>query len=177
MRRELFIHFCFWFSAFVLISLLRHFLTLGSWPFWIGGLVGIILPDLDHVIYVYFIKPQDLTSQRINYLIDKKEFVRSVELLYETRNERKGLIFHTIFFQLIFLVLTFWVLTSSGSLFGWGLTLSFAIHLSVDQIIDIMELKNLENWFNYLPFKLDIKQSQIYVGVASTLVLLFGILL
>jgi len=177
MRRELFIHFCFWFAAFVFISILRHLLVLGFWPFWLGGLVGIILPDVDHLIYVYFVKPQDLTSQRINYLVNKKEFIRSVELLYETRTERKDLIFHTIFFQLIFLVLTFWMLTSSGSLFGWGLVLSFAIHLSVDQLIDLTELGSLDNWYTYLPFRFDLKQSKIYLGVSSALVLLFGIML
>lgn len=177
MRRELFIHFSFWFASFVFIAFFRHFLSLYAWPFWVGGLLGIILPDIDHIIYVYFVKPEELTSQRVNYLVNKKEFVRSMELLYETRTERKNLIFHTIFFQLIFLVLMFWILTSSGSIFGWGLVLSFAAHLSVDQLIDIVELGSFENWFNYLPYRLDFKQSKIYLGVSSALFFIFGAIL
>ena len=147
------------------------------WPFVLGGLFGIILPDVDHILYVYFIKPQDLSSQRVNYLVNKKELIRGVELLYETRNERKGLIFHSILFQLIFLVLTFWIVSSSGSFFGMGLTLSFALHLSVDQLIDITELGNLDNWFSNLPFKLDLKQSKIYTGTVAAMVLIFGMFL
>ncbi len=144
-------------------------------PFWLGGIVGLILPDLDHVIYVYFIKPTDLTSQRINYLVNKKELTRGVELLYETRVERTGLIFHTIFFQLIFFVLTFWMLSSSGSNFGKGMVLSFILHLSVDQLIDLNDLKSLGNWFTYLPFKLDLRQSKVYWVIMLVLISGVGI--
>jgi len=177
MRRELFLHFSFWFAFFIFITLVRQYINLNYWPFWIGGLLGVFLPDIDHIIYVYFVQPQELTSQRVGYLMDKKEVKRSVELLYETRSERRGLIFHTIFFQIIFLVLTFWMMSSSGSLFGQGLVLSFALHLSVDQIVDLTEMGNLSNWFKNLPFSLDLKQSQIYWLTSTALVVLFGFFL
>lgn len=174
MKRELFIHFSFWFFFFVFVAVVKHYFALNYWSFWLGGLVGIILPDIDHLIYVYFVKPTDLSSQRINYLVNKKELSRSVELLYETRSERRGLIFHTIFFQLIFFILTFWMLSSSGSYFGRGLVLSFIFHLSVDQLIDLNDIKNLENWFTYLPFKLDFKQSKNYWIISTAVILLLG---
>ena len=174
MKRELFIHFSFWFFLFVYIAIAKHYFALNYWQFWLGGLVGIILPDIDHLIYVYFIKPTDLTSQRINYLVNKKQLSRSVELLYETRSERKGLIFHTIFFQLIFFALTFWIFSSSGSYFGRGLTLSFIFHLSVDQLIDLNDLGSLDNWFTNLPFRLDFKQSKAYWIISSAVILLTG---
>lgn len=174
MKRELFIHFSFWFFFFVLVAVVKHYFDLNLWPFWVGGLVGVILPDIDHLIYVYFIKPTDLTSQRINYLVNKKSLARSVELLYETRSERKGLIFHTIFFQAIFFVLTFWMLSSSGSYFGRGLVLSFILHLSVDQLMDLNDDKSLENWFTNLPFKLDYKQSKKYWIISTAIILLIG---
>jgi hypothetical protein len=177
MKRELFIHFSFWFSFFVAIAVIRSYFALPYWSFWFGGLVGVVMPDLDHLIYVYFIKPTDLTSQRINYLVNRKELTRSVELMYETRSERKGLVFHTIFFQLIFFVLTFWMLSSSGSYFGRGLVLSFILHLSVDQLIDFNDMQNLENWFTNLPFKLDLKQSKNYWMISTAIILLFGVLM
>jgi len=176
MRRELFIHLSFWFALFVAVAVVRHYFALGYWAFWVGGLVGVILPDLDHLIYVYFVKPGDLTSQRINYLVNKRELVRSVELLYETRTERKELIFHTIFFQLIFFVLTFWMLSSSGSYFGKGLVLSFIFHLSVDQLMDFDSLKSLDNWFTNLPVKWDLKQSRVYWTTSTAIILLLGFL-
>lgn len=177
MRKELFLHFAYWFSFFVFITLARHYFNLGYWPFWLGGITGIFLPDIDHVIYIYFVKPQELTSQRVNYLLDRHNLRRSVELLYETRTERHSLIFHSIFFQLIFLILTFWMMSSSGSLFGRGLVLSFALHLSVDQIVDLTELGSFDNWFTNLPVRLDLKQSQIYWLISLLIVLIFGFLL
>jgi hypothetical protein len=174
MRRELFVHLAFWFSFFVLVSLVKHFISLSYWPFWLGGLVGVFMPDLDHLIYVFFMSPQELTSQRVGFLWNKREFKRLIELLYETRSERRGLVFHTIFFQIIFLILTFWIMSSSASLFGKGLTLSFALHLSVDQLADLFGMRSLTNWTKSFPISLDLKNSKIYWSVGTALVVLMG---
>lgn len=177
MRREMFLHYSFWFSFFVFVAIAKHYLALPFWGFWLGGIFGTILPDLDHVIYFYLVKPVELTSQRFNFLLEKREIGRMVSLLYETRTERAGLIFHSIFFQLIFLVLTFWMLSSSGSLFGKGMVLAFALHLLVDEAIDLNEMGNLGNWFKNLPVTLDLTQSKIYWVTATALTLGMGFLM
>lgn len=177
MRREIFIHIAFWFSFFVLVSLVNGFVSVSYWPFWVGGALGLILPDIDHLVYVFFMNPQDLTSQRVNFLLRKSEIGRTISLLYETRGERKNLVFHTFLFQAIFLVLTFLIISSSSSIFGIGLVLSFAIHLSVDQLIDLVDLKHLGNWGNILPFELDFPKSKIYFGTMLLLVLAMGLLM
>jgi hypothetical protein len=177
MKRELFVHLSFWFSFFVLISIFKHFLSISYWPFWIGGLIGVLMPDLDHLIYVFFTGPQELTSQRVGFLWGKKDYKRLIELLYETRSERMGLIFHTIFFQIIFLILTFWIMSSSASIFGKGIVLSFALHLSIDQLVDLTDMKNLDNWTRLLPINLDLLKSKLYWSLGTILVLLMGILM
>ncbi len=175
MKRELFIHYAYWFGFFVFIAFLKKYLTLPDWGFWLGGIFGTILPDLDHIIYFYFVSPTDLTAQRFDFLAHKKALKRMAELLYETRAERSGLIFHTIFFQIIFFILTFWMLSSSGSLFGKGLVLAFALHLSIDQLIDLVETDGLKNWMKYLPFGMDEDRMKIYWLASSMLLLFFGI--
>lgn len=177
MRKELFIHFAFWFSYFVVVCLVKHYFNFFYWPFILGGLVGVVLPDLDHLLYFYVVKPEEFTSQREKYLLEKHQIVRSVDLLYETRNERKGLIFHTILFQLIFFVVLFWILSSSGSLLGKGLALSFMFHLSIDQLIDLNNLQSLDNWFTYLPYKLTYYQAKIYWIISTTFVIILSFLL
>lgn len=177
MKRELSIHFIFWLVYFILIFLLKRYFSPSYIPFAIGGLIGVVLPDLDHLIYAYFVKPGDLTSQRINYLVNKSEIKRTIELLYETREERRELIFHSIFFQGIFFVLMFWILSSSGSQLGRGLVLSFMLHLSVDQFIDLKNMNSLSSWFQNLPFKLDLNQSKIYWITTTSLILLMGVLM
>ena len=177
MRKELTVHFVFWLIFFVVIILIRRYFDLSYILFVVGGLLGVVMPDLDHLIYAYFIKPEDLTSQRINYLVNKNEIKRTVELLYETRQERRELTFHSIFFQGIFFILMFWVLSSSGSLLGRGLVLSFMLHLSVDQFIDLKNMNSLSSWFKNLPFGLDFNQSKIYWMVTTSLTVLMGILM
>lgn len=177
MRRELFIHFSFLLSFFIFIAIIKHYLALPYWAFWLGGVVGTLLPDIDHIIYFYFVSPSDLTSQRFNFLLQRKEIGRMFELLYETRSERKGLIFHTIFFQAIFVVLTFLMLTSSGSIFGKGLVLAFYLHLTIDQIIDLVELGNFDNWLKYSPINLDYRGAKIYWTISLVVLLIFGIFL
>lgn len=134
------------------------------------------MPDIDHLLYMY-LRPQELTTQRVGFLISKHDIKRVFTLLYETRSERKDLIFHTAFFQLIFLVLTFWIMTSSGSYFGKGLVLAFSLHLLVDQIVDLTEMGSFDNWLKYLPWRLDLSKAKIYWLFAVILVFLFGIIL
>lgn len=177
MRRELFIHYSFWISFFVFVSIVKRYLALPFWPFWLGGIVGTILPDVDHIIYFYFVSPSELTSQRFNFLAQKKEIVRSVQLLYETRSERSGLIFHSVLFQLIFAVLAFLMLTSSGSLFGKGLVLAFSLHLVIDQIMDLMEMGSFDNWLKNSPIKLNFQGAKIYWTIGLGALLVFGFLL
>lgn len=138
--------------------------------------MGTILPDIDHLLYLY-LRPQELTAQRVGFLIDKHEVKRVLTLLYQTRSERRDLIFHTGFFQLIFLVLTFWILTSSGSLFGRGLVLAFSLHLLIDQIVDLTEMQSFDNWLKYSPWAVDLSKAKLYWLVMVLLLCLFGFLL
>ena len=176
-KKELFIHFAFLISFFILISLFRGYFSLLYWPFWLGGILGTLMPDLDHFLYVYFLRPQELTSQRVNYMLGKGEILKTLDLLAETRYERTKLIFHTIFFQIIFLVLSFLVISSSGSIFGRGLVLAFLLHLSIDQIIDLRETGGFSNWLKDVPFTLDRTRTIYYVVATFLVILLFGFLL
>lgn len=177
MKREIFIHLAVLVSLFIFISITRGYLSLSYWPLWVGALFGTLLPDLDHILYVFFLRPQELTSQRVGYMIGKRDLWGSLELLAETRSERTKLIFHTSTFQLIFIVLTFFVLTSSGSLFGRGLVLAFFLHLLVDQVVDFTSTGNLVNWFKNFPVELDASKQKVYWWVNVVLLLIFAFLL
>lgn len=141
--------------------------------------MGTLLPDLDHVIYSLYLRPQELNSQRISTMLRRKEIWETIKFLAETRNERTRLIFHTATFQIIFLILTFWVITSSGSPLGWGLVLAFTLHLLIDQIVDINETGGLNNWFKNFPLwqPTDRRQATGWWGAGLILLLIFGFLL
>lgn len=179
MKRELTIHISFLVAFFIFIALFRHYFEIRYVLFFIGGVIGTFLPDVDHLIYVWVYRPHELTSQRVNFMMAKREWLPTLNLLYMTRGERNKLVFHSAFFQIIFAILTFWVLTSSGSIFGRGLVLAFGLHLLVDQIIDLTELDTLSNWFNQAPLVMSLsKQKATFYWLANLIiVLIFGFLL
>lgn len=177
MKKEFFIHFASTVVLIIIISLIKQYFSLSYWPLWLGAATGTILPDIDHLIYIYFLAPQELTSQRVNYMVDRHQVWNSFRLLVETRSERKGLIFHNAGFQVLFLILTFLVLSSSGSMFGRGIVLAFALHLSVDQLVDYSSTGALENWFSSFRIVLDSQKLKLYIGGILFLILLSGILL
>ena len=75
-----------------------------------------------------------------NHLVGKGKIIDTFKLLADTRSERKNLIFHTLLFQIVFIILTIFVLTSSASLFGRGLVLAFYLHLAIDMYVDWKEV-------------------------------------
>lgn len=92
-----------------------------------------ILPGLDHFIYIFFIGPQELTSQRIIYLLRNKNFIGAARLLLETRMERVNLIFHSTAFKIVASVLAFWIITSSRNILGKGIILGLVLNLLINQ--------------------------------------------
>lgn len=183
MKKELAQHFFGLIILFVLIFIFKFFnihqlsANLVFVPYLIGGIIGTILPDIDHVIYVYYLRPYEVTSQRVMYEVNKGNLWQSWDILSKTRSERTNLIFHTILFQVLFLILGFLVLSSSSSLLGRGLMVSFLLHLFIDQIIDLRENGNLVNWFKNIPVTLDKMQLNIYLIANFAIILLFGFLM
>ncbi len=173
MRREVFLHLAFLVSFFVLVSVFRGWLALSYWPFWLGGMLGAFLPDVDHLIYVYFLRPEELTSKRADFTLKRGSLRDTAQLLADTRTERETLVFHTIVFQVVFLLLTFLVVTSSGNIFGMGLVLAFSLHFLVDQLVDMGE-GTWKRWLHRLPFDLDKSQFKTYWWIILALVSLFG---
>ncbi len=177
MKKELTIHFGILVIFFLLITILKRWFDISVALFWIGGIVGTLLPDIDHFIYAYYLRPHELTSQRVQYMMQKGDVKRTLSLLATTRGERTNLIFHTAWFQVLFVVLSFWVISSSSSLFGSGLVLGFMLHLVVDQLIDLMKVDTLAHWFRQIPLNWQKEHYTFYALAMFLVVCIFGILL
>lgn len=131
MKKEIFNHLVYFFAYFVFLTIVNSLYSFSYWPLYIGGIVGLFMSYADHLLYVFVFNPQELTSQRVTLLLRSKQYKNALILLHDTWDERKNLIFHTNLFQIIFTILTFWVVSSSGSLFARGLVLSYLLGLVI----------------------------------------------
>lgn len=176
MKKEFLTHLLSTLFFFALITLYRRWFD-NPWylMLWLGGLAGTFLPDVDHLLYTLLTRPQEVTSQRVNHYLSQRQFLPAADLLLRTRHERLKTIFHNAPFQVFFLVFAFFIITSSGSLFGRGLVLAFMLHLLVDQAKDLQTLGSLKHWFEGLAFQLDQTQIAFYWVVNFALLLVFGL--
>lgn len=185
MRRSYVIYIVFLVAYFLLISIYKSLqypeFTQGWFrpeflPFWVGGIVGIFLPDIDHLIYLYFLRPHELTSKRVDSLIRSRNYGQTARLLSQTADERKDLIFHNAPTQAIFWVFTLLVVTSGGSLVGLGLVLGFALHLTLDYAMIVIHKEDPSYWFRKINMKLTNSQYHWYLLGNILLLVIFGLL-
>lgn len=177
MKKDLATHFSFAIALFALITLFNRWFSLDYIPFWVGGIIGTLLPDVDHLIYAYVLKPHEVTSQRVASLISQRQVGKTWDLISATRTERKDLIFHSATFQLLFVVFAFLVITSSGSILGSGIVLAFLLHLLIDQVMDLVETGSVNVWFERFPFQLDSEQKRYYLVANGLIILVLSIYL
>ena len=178
MKRDLLTHFTFMIALFALAIIFnRPFSFESVIPFLVGGILGTLLPDIDHLLYVYLLHPTDTLSQQVASQINNKQIVKTWDTLVATRFQRTDLLFHTASFQIIFLVFTFLVITSSNSILGKGVVLAFALHLVIDEVVDLMEAKNIEAWFLKFPLKFDAKQKKWFLIANAIVVLAFALMI
>lgn len=177
MKKDLLTHFAFFISFFLLFSIFKKWFDTSYIALWIGGIIGTFLPDIDHLINVYVFNPKEADSKKVSTLVSQKEYIKTWDTLVQTQDNRKDLLFHSAFFQVLFIVFAFLIISTSGSKLGEGLVLAFLLHLLVDQLTDFVEKKNIDRWFEGLPIVLDSFQKRWYLVGNIALVLVFGFLL
>lgn len=132
---------------FAVISVLRLRLDWGLPLFWVGGLIGSYLLELDHLLYTLWIYPHELTSMRVKKLFGQRRFQEAIIMLIDTRNERKRLSFHSVIFQAILPIFAFFVLTSTGSMLGAGLVMALYLRSLQEQFKDFRKKGDIKGWF------------------------------
>lgn len=177
MRERLIVQTSLLIAFILLVGLTKNWLSLSYLPFLYGALIGALMPMLDHLVYVYGLHPEELTSQRVRAYFSKGNIVAGTNLLMTSFSERTKLILHTAHFQIIFVIVSFLIVSSGASVFGRGVVLAFLLHLVVDQIIELNDKGNIDGWFSVLPITLTKTQQIWYVAANSVALFVFGLLL
>lgn len=174
MRKELTTQFVYLLAYFLSITLFKRFFDISVIIFWLGGFLGILLPYLDYLVFIYFLYPSADISVRSSLLIKQRDFKGLTAVLFTEDGRKTRKIFHTVHFYLIFLALSLLVLTSSASIFGRGIVLGFILHLYIEQVYDFIEKGNIDSWFEKIDIKLDREQQMWYLGFNALILLIFG---
>ena len=175
-KKEIISHFLVTLAWLVVISLLRWYLKWNLVWLWLGGFVGTFLLDIDHFFYWFFYHPEKEDSKIALELWKKGDFRKLVMLMAEYHTTHTRLIFHTALFQVIFLIFSFFIFTTSGSFFAAGLVAGMNLHLLKDEWGEILEKKgeHLNDWlFWQVKRKISLREQGIYLIIVS---LVFGLL-
>jgi len=101
---------------------------------WLGSIVGSLLLQTDHLVYLIWQRPNELTSVRFKSLWQQKRYKEAFLMVIQTVPERTRLSFHNVLFQVVFIPFSLLVLTSTGNQFGVGMVMSLFLCLLVEQI-------------------------------------------
>ena len=168
MKKEIINHLIFYLGYFLFLTIANSLYSFSYWPLYVGGLIGLFMSNTDHLLHIFVYKPQELTSQRVLMLVKNKQYKEALILMYDTREERIDLIFHTILYQLIFAALTFWVVSSSGSLFARGLVLAYFLSLVIF---------NLKKFIQKQIILEDLDKSRVYFAFQVLALFILGLML
>ena len=116
--------------------------------------VGTFLIDADHLVYWYFLNPGISESVKAKELISAKKYKQALIILSENHKSHTSLAFHHFTFQFVLLVVSFFVISSTTSIFGQAIVLAMSAHLLLDQYLDLKsDPDHLKSWlFSRTPF-------------------------
>jgi hypothetical protein len=159
---------------FAIIIFLKQWFTLAVWPFLVGGIIGIFLPEVDYLIYIYFLRPTDPISLQAKALIKARKFQEAFSLLHQIDNGEHKLTFHSALFYGCFVLFSFLVISSSGSFLGRGLVLGFLVNLDIAQW-KAYKNEELNQWFATLNMNLNHKHQALYMSLIIFVTVILGL--
>jgi hypothetical protein len=162
------------------VSLFNLQLNLNLLFLWLGGLLGLILIEIDQLLYVFYFHPQEEASLQVKTLIKQKRFKTALTWLAKTAGGRWKLSFHNVLFQAIFAPFSFLVLTSSGNLLGTGIVMAINISLLMDQVGLILKNQDqllAQKYFWPVNFPLSLGLKKLWVLLMIVVFILLSLLM
>lgn len=109
--------------------------------------LGAFFLDIDHLVYWLYLNPNIEESRLAAIALKKYDFRSIAKLIEATQATHTNLIFHHFFFQVVLALISVFVFTSSGNVFGMAFLLAVNIHLLVDEYEDFRhDPQHLQDW-------------------------------
>ena len=155
-------------TTFFLANLGNIFLWFG------GGLIGWNFLFLDQLIWVYFTQPNNKISEEVRFLFTQKKWKQGIEVLKVKEYEMERLAFKSVLFQICWLVLVFFVLTSTSSLLGKGIIMGVGLHLLLKEWQDFKKWRRFDWLFWQIKREITLKEQKFYLYILTTFFILLS---
>lgn len=144
-----------------------------------GLIIGILILDIDYLIFWFFIKPNNEESRLIKLAIENKQFKSVIKIIQNSHQNHQNLIFHHYFFQVVLTLFSLFIFTSTKNTFISAFFLGLNLHLIIDEIIGYrLNPKIVQKWlFAREPKQLPIIFLKKYIIVFIIFTLLFTFIL
>jgi len=112
-----------------------------------GGIFGWIIVWLDRLVYIYWSHPEAQLSQYTRYYFTKKNWKAGINLMEQRKAEFKELTFRSALFQVAWVVLAVFALTSVASIFGKAMVTGLGLRILYGEWRDYLKDKEtLKRW-------------------------------
>ena len=116
----------------------------------VGAIVGFEMNWFDRVAYIYITRPEVQLSLQVQYWVKNKELKRAFEAVRDRVSEMDRLTTRSILFQVAWVGLAFFAITSTGGGFSRMLVMGLGLEMLVSQWMaygqDKMQLKQELFW-------------------------------
>jgi hypothetical protein len=117
---------------YCLLFLLRFHEPLSLFQFCLGVGIGFSIFIIDRIVHAFFIQPELEFSKQIQAAWHAKNYRLLVNILATAGSKQTHLTTRSLFFLLIYIGMSLYVLTSTGSILGMGLILGIGLHFCLD---------------------------------------------
>lgn len=112
---------------------IRSFPNIWSFVFFImGTLIGFQILFFDRVLHAFYLYPETEFNQLVRSLWKNKDYVGFVKALSQAETLQEKLLTRSTLFLIVYVLMTIFVLTSTGSVVGTGIMLGMGLHYTYD---------------------------------------------
>jgi len=123
----------------LILPFLYSLLFIGSFPNFLsfgliilGVFIGFQILFFDRVLHAFYLYPETEFNQLVRSLWANKDYVGVVKALVQAETLQEKLLTRSTLFLIVYLLMTVFVLTSTGSVIGIGLMLGMGLHYTYD---------------------------------------------
>jgi len=150
---------------------------LTQWPgvilFVVGALIGWQMVWFDKIAFIYILHPEAQLSQQVKFYIKQKQYRRAMRLLDERETEMDKLTTRSVLFQVAWVGLGLFAVTSVANFFGRMLVMSLGLRIMVEEWEEYKADKQALNKLLFWQIKREVSDKELkrYLQVMTGLFL------